>query len=129
MPDLSLVLIVEDEYLLLADLERTLNDRGFATECCSTGEEAIALFMEGNSIYNALLTDVRLGAGLDGWEVARRIRQKQPSLPVIYVTGSTADEWASQGVHGSCLVPKPFTPARLLAALSNLLKVRSARTT
>ena len=67
--------------------------------------------MEGNSIYNALLTDVRLGDGVDGWEVARRIRQKEPSLPVIYVTGSTAEEWASQGVPSSILVSKPFARA------------------
>jgi DNA-binding response OmpR family regulator len=127
VPESPLVLIVEDEYLLQADLERALNDGGFATESCSPGEEAIALFMEGNSVYNALLTDVRLGAGLD--EVARRIRQKEHSLPVIYVTGPTAEEWASQGVPSSILVSKPFARAQLLGALANLLNIGSPRMT
>ena len=129
MAESPLVLIVEDEYLLQADLERALIEGGFATESCSTGEEAIALFMEGNCIYNALLTDVRLGGGVYGWEVARRIRQKEPSLPVIYVTGSTAEEWASQGVPSSILVSKPFARAQLLAALANLLNIVSPQTT
>jgi DNA-binding response OmpR family regulator len=119
---------VEDEYLLLADLEAALAAGGFACHGVCTGEEAIALFMEGSRMYTALVTDVRLGQGVDGWEVARCIREKEPSLPVIFVTGSTPEEWASQGVPSSVLVSKPFTPARLLAALSNLLKVRSPTT-
>ncbi len=129
MPELPLVLIVEDEYLLQADLKAALIDGGFASEGVSTGEEAIALFIEGHKIYTALVTDVRLGDGIDGWEVARRIRETQPSLPVIYVTGSTAEEWASQGVPNSILVPKPFARAQLLAAISSLLGIGSAPTT
>jgi CheY-like chemotaxis protein len=61
---------------------------------------------------------------LDGWEVARRVREKEPFLPVVYVTGSSAEEWASNGVPESVLVPKPFAPAQLIATLSTLLNTR-----
>ena len=125
MPELPLVLVVEDEY----DLETALADGGFASKAAYTGEEALTLFMETSNTYKALVTDVRLGDGLDGWEVARRIREKEPSLPVIYVTGSSAEDWASYGVPKSVLVSKPFLPRQLIAALSNLLNVGSAPTT
>jgi len=38
--------------------------------------------------YNALVTDVNLGSGLNGWEVAKRIREKEPGFPVISMTAS-----------------------------------------
>ena len=125
MPELPLVLVVEDEYLLQGDLQLALADGGFASKAVYTGEEALALFMGASTAYKALVTDVRLGDGLNGWEVARRIREKEPSLPVIYVTGSSAEDWASHGVPKSILVQKPFLPRQLIAALSNLLNIGS----
>lgn len=126
MPQLPLVRVVEDEYLLQGDLEPALAAGGFASKAVFTGEEALTLFMDANSTFKALVTDVRLGNGLNGWEVARRIREKEPSLPVIYVTGSSAEESASHGVPKSILVPKPFLPAQLIAALSDLLNILTA---
>lgn len=61
---------------------------------------------------------------MSGWEVARRLREKEPALPVVYVTASAAEEWASYGVSRSILIPKPFAPAQLVTALSNLLGIR-----
>jgi DNA-binding response OmpR family regulator len=122
------VLVVEDEYFLQADLEQALTEAGFATEVASSGEQALTLFFAGSRICKALVTDVRLRSALSGWDVARRIRERQPDLPVIYVTGAPADEWASHGVPNSILVSKPFVTAQLIAALSNLLRNGSATT-
>jgi len=85
--------------------------------------------MEGNGTFKVLVTDVTLGDGINGWEVARRVRQKEPLLPAVYVTGSNAEEWASHGVPSSILIPKPFVRAQLLAALSNLLNIGAAAQT
>lgn len=127
MPDLPLVLVIEDEYLVLSDLEAALAGGGFTTHSVASGEDALSLVMEGSRIYKALVTDVRLGSdGMSGWEVARRIREKVPSIPVIYVTGSTAEDWAAHGVPDSILVPKPFAPAQLVSALSKFLHIGSA---
>jgi CheY-like chemotaxis protein len=70
----------------------------------------------------ALVTDVNLRGDLNGWEVARQIREKEPSLPVIYMT-AYAEDWASQGVPNNVLIPKPYVPAQLVTALSNLLNI------
>ena len=123
LSELRSVLIVEDEYFLQADLEKALTDAGFATESASSGEEALTLFIGGTGPYRALVTDVRLRGSVSGWEVARRIREKEPAVPVGYVTGSSAEEWASEGVPNSILISKPFAVARLVSAVANLLDV------
>jgi DNA-binding response OmpR family regulator len=128
MAELPLILVIEDEYLLQADIERALTDGGFATELFFSGEEALSRFVDCSKDYQALVTDVRLRGRVNGWEVARRIREKEPAFPVIYMTAD-AEDWASQGVPNSILVPKPFAPAQLVAALSNLLNIGTPLTT
>jgi CheY-like chemotaxis protein len=58
---------------------------------------------------------------MNGWEVARQAREIDPSFPVVYMTGAAADEWASHGVPNSILLTKPFAPAQLVTAISQLL--------
>ena len=128
MSERSSVLIIEDEYLLQADLEQVLNDAGFATEIVSSGEEALTLFIGGTVNCQALVTDIHLRGRLSGWEVARRLREKETAFPVIYITAYSAQEWSAHGVSNSILIPKPFAPAQLVTALSNLLNSGSAQT-
>ena len=71
----------------------------------------------------ALITDIKLGADTTGWDVARHARELKPDMPVVYMTGSEAHDWASLGVPNSVLVPKPFAPAQVLTAVSQLLNV------
>ena len=123
MSGLPLVLVVEDEFLLAADIEEALTQGGFATESFFSGEDALTSFMEPTGNHKALVTDVRLGGNVDGWAVAKRIRQKEPSFPVVYVTGATEEEWIAQGVPDSILVRKPFTSAQIVTALSKLINV------
>jgi len=67
------------------------------------------------------VTDVNLLGRIDGWEVARAARKADPSFPVVYMTGIGADQWAVNGVPNSILLTKPFAPAQLVTALSQLL--------
>jgi hypothetical protein len=50
------------------------------------------------------------------------------AFPVVYMTGAAADEWAIQGVPNSILLAKPFAPAQLVTAISNLLNAGTAAT-
>jgi CheY-like chemotaxis protein len=79
-----LILVIEDEYFLRTDMERVLTEVGFATEIVSSGEAALKLLMDDNKRPNALVTDVTLAGRLTGWEVAKRVREKDPSFSVIY---------------------------------------------
>ncbi|WP_311739964.1 response regulator [Bradyrhizobium sp. CB1015] len=99
-----------------------MSDGGF--EACSvhSGEEAISTFRDGREGCRVLLTDVNLGDGISGWELAQQIREITPGFPVVYMTSASAPEWQSQGVEGSVLIQKPFAPAQLTAAVSQLLE-------
>jgi CheY-like chemotaxis protein len=71
---------------------------------------------------SALVTDINLGSGeLDGWDVARHAREIEPQFPVVYMSGIEADQWASKGVPNSIMLAKPFAPAQLVTAVSQLL--------
>ena len=122
MQDLPVVLVVEDDPLLHAIVEETLSDGGFAIVIASSGEEAVKLLDASDGKYLALVTDINLEPGkLAGWDVARRAREITPSFPVVYMSGDSAEEWASQGVPNSIMLSKPFAPAQLVTAVSQLL--------
>ena len=62
-----------------------------------------------------------LGEGGDGWQVARRARARWDRLPVIYMTGERADEWAPQHVPLGVLLLKPFPVSQLVEMVGQLL--------
>ncbi len=118
-----LILVVEDEYFLQADVVQALGRAGFETDAVFSGEEALGLFASGTRPYKALITDIRLGGSMSGWEVARQIREKDDGFPVIYLTASAIEEWASEGVPNGILIAKPFVTAQLVTKLASLLTV------
>ena len=71
--------------------------------------------------YRALVTDINLRGRMTGWEVAKQAREIDPAFPIVYMTGAAADDWASHGVPNSILLVKPFAPAQLVTAVSQLL--------
>ncbi|WP_425994941.1 response regulator [Afipia sp. DC4300-2b1] len=121
MNDEILILVVEDEMLLQALLEETLKDGGYDVTVVSTGEEAIKLLDADEPKYRALVTDVNLGRKVDGWDVARRAREINADTGVVYITGHGAADWASRGVPNSIVLTKPFAPAQLITAVSQLI--------
>ena len=95
----------------------------------SSLREALTPILGDTKKYKILITDVRLQGALYGWDVARYVREKEPAFPVIYVTGSNFEEWASQAVPDSILISKPFGRVQLIRAVSNLLNNGTSRTT
>jgi DNA-binding response OmpR family regulator len=121
LTDLVVIMVVEDDQLIQGLVEEALADGGFETAIVGSGEEAVTLLRGNRSNYRALVTDINLLGRLDGWEVARQAREIDPAFPVVYMTGAAADQWASHGVPNSILLNKPFAPAQLVTAISNLL--------
>lgn len=62
-------------------LEDELIGAGFDPVMCINGASAIAKLDEPAALYKAVLIDVRLGEGPDGWEVARHARHLAPDIP------------------------------------------------
>ena len=71
--------------------------------------------------YRALVTDISLRGRIDGWEVAKQAREIDPQFPIVCMSGASADDWAFKGVPNSIMLSKPFAPAQLVTAVSNLL--------
>jgi DNA-binding response OmpR family regulator len=114
------ILVAEDEVSIQQIVEEALADGGFEADIAPSGGEALSRFRDDRSGYRALLTDIGIGAGLNGWVLARRIREIDPDFPIIYMTGGHSAEWKSQGVPNSILVEEPFAPAQLVTAVSHL---------
>ena len=110
------VLVVEDEALICGFIEDALLEGGFEACSVNSGEAALSTFCDGREQCRALLTDVNLGDGISGWELARQIREITPGFPVVYMTSASAPDWKSQGVDGSVLIA-----AQLATAVSQLL--------
>jgi CheY-like chemotaxis protein len=121
--DLPMVLIVEDDVLIQTMVEEALKEAGFETAIAASAEEAVTLIKGKVMSYRALVTDINLRGRMTGWEVAKQARQIEPEFPIVYMTGAAADDWASHGVPHSILLVKPFAPAQLVTAVSQLLNV------
>nr|WP_245490331.1 response regulator [Mesorhizobium sp. M7A.F.Ca.US.011.01.1.1] len=132
MSDIA-ILVVEDEPLILLDLETALQEAGFLVVGVPNAEAAVEAFDEDPSKFAGLLTDIRLGSGESGWEIARHVRRGNSSLPVVYISGDSADLWGSEGVPDSVMIVKPFFLPRLLrrcrhCSISNTQQQRTEAT-
>ena len=123
--DAPLVLLVEDDPLVLLAVEEMLSGAGFKVATVDNGEDAISLLERDAGSVSALVTDIRLGPGLSGWDIGRRARELVPAIPVIYMSGDSAHLWTAHGVPGSIIVQKPFVEAQLLTAIATLLNQSS----
>ena len=115
------ILLVEDEFLIAAMIEEPLVEGGFEVVPVGNGAKALAELDVDASRFRALVTDIRLGKGPDGWEIARRARELVPGIPVVYVSGDSAPDWTSKGVPDSVMVVKPFAAAQIVTALATLI--------
>jgi CheY-like chemotaxis protein len=119
--ELPKILIVEDDQDIQIIVEEALADGGFGSVIVISGEEAVARLRSDGVKYLALVTDINLPGELHGWEIARVAREVDPAFPIVYMTGAAADDWPSKGVPNSILLNKPFAPAQLVTAVSQLL--------
>jgi CheY-like chemotaxis protein len=123
-----MILIVEDAPAILLALRETLEADGFTCLTAGSGKLGAHLIARHAAQAQALVTDIRIGEGIDGWELGHRARQHHPSIPIVYITGDSAHEWRTKGVVGSVVLQKPFCAAKLLAALTKLATMsRSSR--
>ena len=115
------ILYVEDEKLIALAIVDAFEDAGFEVVHALDGKAAFAALEANGTAFAALVTDVRLPGGVNGWDIARRAREEDPRLPVVYASGDSAADWASQGVPNSLMLQKPFAEGQLLAAVTTLL--------
>lgn len=122
-PAAPVLLYVEDEFLIQDMLVTALEEAGFHVLVANDGNQALNILASPTQTLNGLITDINLGTGPDGWDVARTAREQMSGLPVVYVSAASDHEWTSRGVPGSVMITKPFVPAQVVVAISSLLTV------
>ena len=121
LEDRPVILVIEDDQDIQGIIEDALTEGGFETAIAASGEEAVTLLQGDKTKYRALVTDIKLLGRIDGWEIAQKAREIDPGFPILYMSGAQAENWASKGVPNSVMLTKPFAPAQLVTAISQLL--------
>ena len=114
------VLIVDDEEPIRRLVERILTQAGYATATASDGPEALRVAGTLASL-DLLVTDMMM-PGMDGGELARRLREDRDALKVLYVTGwsDRLFEVKLAACPGEAFLEKPFSPQSLREAVAGL---------
>jgi CheY-like chemotaxis protein len=103
------VLVVDDDPVVGKSFDRVLSGKGYAVITARNGEEALTKLH--NETYDLVFTDIKM-PGMNGLEVAERLKETQPWLPVVIVTGYGTDAHQARakaaGVSG--FLHKPLSP-------------------
>src|SRR4051812_44452610 len=112
------VLIVDDEEAIRQFVERVLRDAGYDTVVAADGTAALEVVAAAQS-FDLLLTDLMM-PGLNGDELARRVRLQHPDLKVLYLTGFSDRLFASRLVlwANEAFIDKPVSVQGLREAVS-----------
>jgi signal transduction histidine kinase/ActR/RegA family two-component response regulator len=121
------VLVVEDEAAVRRAVQRNLERLGYRVVAAHDGEDALRSAERLDGV-DLLLTDVVM-PGIDGPELACRLRERWPELPVLFVTGYSADRLARTGAVGSRdrVLEKPYHVGELTHTIRQMLETRGVR--
>ncbi len=113
------ILIVEDEAPLRALAARGLGALGYAATEAASGPDALAAWKKAGGTFDLLVTDMVMPGGMNGVELARKLRLDKPGLRVVVMSGHHREFPldASDSADGFSFLPKPFKPADLARAV------------
>ena len=115
------ILVVEDEDVIRDFEVINLKRAGYEVVDVPTGEEAIQVFERNPTHFDVAVLDVMM-PGLDGFEVCRRIREKNSSIGIIMLTAKSQEMDKVNGlmIGADDYVTKPFSPSELVARVDAL---------
>jgi len=125
MSALRKVLVVDDDPVVGKSFERVLSGRGYAVITAQDGQEALNKL--GGESYDVVFTDIKM-PGMNGLEVAERVRASQPWLPVVIVTGygSEASEARAKAAGVCGFLHKPLLPETIESSTRQALLKRDS---
>jgi len=115
------ILIIEDEMLLAESLKTLLESKGFQVETVHDGISGAEYAELG--VYDLLILDVMM-PGLDGYQVARRVRAKRCATPILMLSAKSGVEDRIEGLNAGAdyYLNKPFDTREFLACINALLR-------
>jgi PAS domain S-box-containing protein len=115
---LGRVLIVEDDTLVAELAAGMLDELGFQSTVAHSAKEALER-LAGGEKPKLIFSDIIMPGGISGIELARKVRDRFPELPILLTTGYSEHV---AGSHGFPVLQKPYEMDSLAGALGNLLK-------
>jgi len=115
------ILVVDDEAVVCKSCQRILSPEGYEVETALSGQEALDKLSQGS--FDIVITDLKM-PGMDGMELLAKIKEKDPEIIVIMVTGYSTVQTAVQAMRMGALdyIPKPFTPEELIVVVEKALE-------
>ena len=115
------ILVIEDEILLANSIKALLESKGFQVEAVYDGVSGAEYAQLG--VYDLLILDIMM-PGMDGYQVARQVRSKRCSTPILMLTARSGLEDRIEGLNAGAdyYLTKPFDTRELLACINALLR-------
>lgn len=122
------ILVVDDEHSIVDAVSTALGYEGFIVEVASSGRAALSTAQEAD--LDLIVLDVML-PDLDGFEIARRLRQDGIDVPILFLTARTALDDKSQAFAAGAddYVTKPFSLAEIVMRVRAILRRGAGRPT
>src|SRR5262245_53400567 len=116
-PPTRTVLLVDDDQLVLSVLRYALTQAGYRVLSAIDGQEALA-HHDAHGAVDFLITDLNMPY-LGGQELARKLRGKQPNLPIVFLSGETAGDTmpSTEEFPNHLFFHKPIFPSELIEQL------------
>jgi len=117
----SKILLVEDEETLASGLEYNLTEEGYAVTWAEDGKKALELFQA--QVFDMIILDIMLPY-IGGFELARKIREESPHMPILMLTARTKVKDRVKGLEigADDYLTKPFHLEELLARIRVILR-------
>ena len=117
-------MLVEDDDPVRIFGARALRNKGYRVIEAKSGEAALALLRDSEEKIDLLITDVVMPQ-MDGPGLVREVREIQPEMRVIFISGYTEDAFRQRldSEGGIDFLPKPFSLKQLAAKVREVLAV------
>jgi DNA-binding response OmpR family regulator len=119
------VLLVEDEREIAELARDALSEAGFSVTVALDDQSASRTLEREARSFAALVTDINLGAGVTGFDLARRARSLNADIEVVYISGQ-GPHAGRFGVDRALTVEKPFDPRNLAEQVASLIEDEDA---
>ena len=114
------VLVAEDDAVVRGMIARLLVEEGYDVVVARDGTEAVDHALEGQP-FDLLITDIRMPR-MDGWELSRRLRERWPALPILYISGFDAElTHVTDSTTTGAFLRKPFDLDELSSRVARLI--------
>jgi DNA-binding NtrC family response regulator len=116
------VLVVDDDPVVGRSFDRVLSEKGYEVSTALSGTDAMHKLARDE--YDVVFTDIKM-PGMDGLEVAGRVKQSRPWVPVVIITGygTAANEARAEAIGVADFLRKPLSPEMIEGSTRKALRV------